>query len=139
MVAVALRERATVATVAEIGEWFNRLGLHEPTMLSQAAIRALRSHLDASREQLARVLQVSPQAVEGWERGANAPGFAPVMGLMVLELAMLAGRVSSSVYNPRVGLLGQLLLCGALSKEELLEALRNLASAITILEDEEPV
>jgi putative transcriptional regulator len=54
-----------------------------PRPLAPGAIREIRISLNASQTQFARLLNVSPNAVESWEQGARHPRNATLKLLLI--------------------------------------------------------
>lgn len=109
-----------------------RLELAMPTALAQTVVRTMRTNLGISQEAFAQAFGVHSRTVVGWESGEVSPTFAAVVNLLIAELVLLKDSSPSSVkeYNPRSGLLGRILACGALEREEIRHALERLGEVM---------
>jgi DNA-binding transcriptional regulator YiaG len=109
--------RAELADVARyLSEGEIRLGLATPTLLSADIVSSLRRRLDMNQEKFAGVLGVHSRSVLGWEAGVKAPGFPSMVKMLMAELVLLSTSdpLNPREYNPREGLIGRILLSGAL-------------------------
>jgi DNA-binding transcriptional regulator YiaG len=109
-----------------------RLRLLTPSVLSQEVVTNLRKSLGISQFQMAVDLGVHNGTYEKWERGLGTPHFASVVLLLVAELILLSTTVpfDNSEYDPKHGLLGQILSSGVMEREQVVHAFERLGEVM---------
>lgn len=119
-------------TARKLQEFQVRLDLAMPTVLAQTIVRTMRGKLGINQEDFAQAFGVHSRTVVGWESGEVSPTFSAVVNLLIAEFVLLKGSTPSEMkeYNPREGLLGRILACGALDREEIRHALERLGEVM---------
>jgi DNA-binding transcriptional regulator YiaG len=108
------------------------LRLQTPQVLSAQVVSYLRTKLQATQMELAVDLGVHLASVEKWELGRATPAFGSVVLLIVAELLLLSQTTPFDVeeYDPAQGILGRILSCGAVPREQVMHAFERLGEVL---------
>lgn len=131
------RTRERIAQVARdadtMREYEVRLGLATPGELASSICKAVRQGFSASQTDMAAAMDTTPSVISHWETGERTPTFVPLVQYLIAECRLLATTgLTSRDYDPRNGLIGRILTCGVMTREEIVTALETLATVMAV-------
>lgn len=130
------RTRERIAQVARdadtMREYEVRLGLATPGDLAGSICKGLRTSFGVSQTELAMAMDTTPTSIAYWEAGDRTPTFIPLIQFLIAELRLLSIGGEQRDYDPTTGLLGRILACGVMTREEICNVLESLATVMAV-------